>query len=645
MEGYEQIAAHLRNSDDELRRLAVEQLRDSEGDESLALLYNALGDQSWRVRKMVLEVLLLRKEQGEVEDLFLKALEDDSNAGLRNSAIEGLEKMGEKVIPKLIGAINNQDPDVRKFIVEILGAIGGEVSLPALLEALQDGDENVRCAAAEALGYIGGSQVIEALLPILEENDLILQFSVLEALCRINAPLPVDVIGKTLSNPLLRKAAFDVLGYSCDPKVIPILLEGVQDKSKNSREAAIVAFVRLAESIDSKHRETLISEACRILQEGEGTGERILSSLNSYNTDVRRSAAILLGWGGETRAAESLLSLAKEEEMKRISIAAMRDIGKNIVPSLISFYQKEDILGQRVICEVLGDIGDQRAKDLLIKALKQSDGHIRHSAALSLGKLDAFEALDSLFSLMEHEYVDVQDAAVQTLTTLGEKHRKPIIKKLNSVLPNATRRLKKNVITVLGQIGGQEEIPLLQMAFKDEGVEIRKSVMMALGEIGHAEGAECTALGLGDEDPEVRVAAANALGSTKFEGAADALASALSDENMWVRCAAARGLGKLADTHCLPKLKALLRDEVGVVVIAVLRSLAALGWENTENDILTALDHRDQEIVLTAIDLLEENASPSDLSVLQKLTGHQSERVRYRIEKIFSITQETREQH
>src|SRR3972149_1799572 len=54
---------------------------------------------------------------------MVDSLHSEDNAGLRNSAVEGLTMMGRKAIPCLIKNLNDKDHDVRKFIVDTIGDI------------------------------------------------------------------------------------------------------------------------------------------------------------------------------------------------------------------------------------------------------------------------------------------------------------------------------------------------------------------------------------------------------------------------------------------------------------------------------------------------------------------------------------------
>jgi len=154
----EAIVHDLQSPDDEMRRLAVERLLSLPPGEALGHLVEHLGDDSWRVRKAAVERLVDLGDVHPVEDALIGALADGENSGRRNSAFEALAGIGRSVVPKLVEALESDDVDVRKLVVDVLGAIGDPDCTRPMIARLRDDDPNVRGAAADALpGDIGAT--------------------------------------------------------------------------------------------------------------------------------------------------------------------------------------------------------------------------------------------------------------------------------------------------------------------------------------------------------------------------------------------------------------------------------------------------------------------------------------------------------
>jgi hypothetical protein len=183
------------------------------------------------------DAILCLGDVARVVDALVGALHADENAGLRNSAVEALIRVGEPAVPALLKKIADSNADVRKFIIDVLGGIGDASAVGALVAALEDPDENVRSAAAENLGVIGGEAAVGALRENLDRDDLLLQYTSLQALARIGRGIPLENLTPLLDRPLLRKVVFECLAHVPELRAVDLLLEGMRDRSRASRAA------------------------------------------------------------------------------------------------------------------------------------------------------------------------------------------------------------------------------------------------------------------------------------------------------------------------------------------------------------------------------------------------------------------------
>ncbi len=129
-----------------------------------------MADTDWRVRKTAVEALVAIEGESVITGL-IEALSAQDNAGARNSAIEALVQIGGPAVECPACRLDTPDPEVRKFVVDILGEIKDRRAVPALIARLEDADENIRVAAAEALGKIRDRRAVDALLVCLTRPD------------------------------------------------------------------------------------------------------------------------------------------------------------------------------------------------------------------------------------------------------------------------------------------------------------------------------------------------------------------------------------------------------------------------------------------------------------------------------------------
>ena len=149
MNEFQELVEQLRSSDEETRRLAVVSLSGHPFEKAREALFTAMGDDSWRVRKEAVDTLLAFPFSPEIVEILVQMLRSHDNAGMRNSAVETLERLGGKAVPILSCYVADADQDVRKFVIDILGYIADPGTVTLLTAALADPDPNVSAAAAE----------------------------------------------------------------------------------------------------------------------------------------------------------------------------------------------------------------------------------------------------------------------------------------------------------------------------------------------------------------------------------------------------------------------------------------------------------------------------------------------------------------
>ena len=289
------IRSALTSADEETRRSALYALRAGAVPEKQALLFTAMGDESWRVRKEAVESYVHALPDRDSVVLLLELLRNEDNAGLRNSAAEAAIRLGSLSAPVLIDMIDDGDADVRKFIMDIMGAIGDPVFVPLLLRSLHDPDVNVASTAAEQLGALGDTDVAEQLMQALFLRDeMLFRFSVLGALGLLAKPLPIpcDLV-QLADQEIYRKAVYDCLGAISDVNALEPLLNGLSCRQKNSRAAALKALYKIYRRSSPAARGT-VQGALRLLAEHE----IIVGLLELFDSDDGVLAEALL-WASE----------------------------------------------------------------------------------------------------------------------------------------------------------------------------------------------------------------------------------------------------------------------------------------------------------------------------------------------------------
>lgn len=568
---------------------------------TIQLIFKAMGDDSWRVRKeAVTAVLQAQPLEAPVLEALIASLRASDNAGLRNSAVEALELIGAAAVQQLCAHLNDSDPDLRKFIIDILGNIGCGKCLPLLVRALDDDDMNVRVAAAENLGKIGDVGAMPHLLNVLEGGEIWLKFTVLDALALIGAPVPLVSLAPLLQESLLRRATYDCLAALGDVQCLPILLQGLQEKAKNAREAAAMALMRVRERLPAEKRAALVDLRLQEMSGGP-VAKKLIDSLHCEDPVVLKALVSIVGTIGDTRAALPLLHVCRSERLRDVCIDAFRRIGPKLLPELVDHFGTAVPIERAVIAQLIAEFGDTGDDKLLLDGLLDDSDEVRRSCALALGRLKPQGVVPRLAQLLDDDEQLVRDAAMEGLRAFAATEPATLSALALELMHAQLPAKRRNAALILGALADGERLcPLV----KDEDATVRQAAVSSLARVELPQVLSHLALALSDEEPEVRLAAAHALSD---RGGADALAPlllALNDSDPWVQTAALKGLAALGDSGALPGVIALLDQAGGPVLIAALSTVAALGGANALAPVEKALSHGDEEVVEAAIEIL-----------------------------------------
>jgi HEAT repeat protein len=303
-----EIVTALKEGDEEARLAAVRRLSKEPPDQSerkaaLDVLIDIMGDDSWQVRKEAVASVLCWTDLTLLSERLVEAMGEPDDIGRRNAAIEAVMRLGAVCIDPLLRHLK-QKPEHRKVLVDVLGTFGDTRVIPALGESLLDEDPNVRAAAMEQLASFSHQEIVPALLAALKSPDLLVVLAALDGLNRQRVVLKVSDLMAMLEQVVLRPALMSALGHSQDAAAVPTLIEGLIEKARGAREAALVGLYRLHHSLNDAGKHTIV-EAIRRLD--ENAVRSMLRALMEATPPVREATAALLGWTGRTEMIRPLV--------------------------------------------------------------------------------------------------------------------------------------------------------------------------------------------------------------------------------------------------------------------------------------------------------------------------------------------------
>jgi HEAT repeat protein len=601
VEPIDDLLKKLASADEEERRLAVSALSGFPFHEVKSLAVAALGDESWRVRKEAVDLILSVSPGEDLARELITLLTVQGNAGLKNSVVEVLQMVGEKILPQLVEHLSHEDAGVRKFIVDIMGGIGSAASIPELTTALADSDANVAAAAAESLGMIGDAVALPALLKTLERDDLLIRYAILEALVKIGTPVPLGVITPLAGDPLLKKALFECLGVIGDLASAPLLVDGLSDRARNVREAALTALALLrSRTVADQFR----SSAGKRLQAlaGTETVEYLTAMRESPDTKIRISAITILGLVGDPRAVDAFITGYRDESLQQSVLAAMRDMGEMIGPLLYSRCLSADEEERCIITHIAGELNLAESRKIAAAGMDDPSAAVRALAAEAVGKSGMTELIPAVVKLLTDMNAEVRRRATGALVRLANVARESVASSAQLLAEAESADCRLQAVKLFGAL---RDVAHLNFLGKDEDAQVRREAITTLGDIRLPESADRIAMALTDEEVDVRVAAATALGWSGFADETHSLHLALLDQSPRVQVAAMKSLGRRQDVAAFTTVAAFVESASGMLQIAAMQAIVQIDPVRAALLLQRAKTDHDEEVARVAANLLD----------------------------------------
>jgi len=615
----------LRSNNEETRRQALQTMRGRPLAETRDLLFMAMADESWRVRKESVDVFVATEpDEGSIKEL-LELLRNDENAGLRNSAAEALIKLGTRAASALVRLLKDSDADVRKFVIDVMGSIGETLFLPALLEALSDPDLNVSSAAAEHLGNVGDARAVPDLIRNIIDNDSqFFRFSALAALGKLasHMPMPAEIIALA-DQEILRKGVYECLGSIGDESAAPILLKGFQSRQQSSRRAAISSWYR----IYSQSSVTVRLEMEQSLR-SQNSSELLPVLIESFDQEkpaLSEAVTAMLGILGDLRGVTTLLEAFACERLSGLALSSLKRLGTDGMNALIAMYPQIDDVSRCAICSVLGELAFEPGAAVIRQALEDPSAMVRKSAVSAAGMLGMTDCIQAIAQLLEDADSELRSIVLTCLQTMAKTTPDAVQQLSRQLAISQLPDQRRDAAVLYATLGDSDSLSLL---VKDENPAVREAAVVSLGKIRVYSCCGILQIALVDEDPDVRIAAAEALGEVGGSEVVDALTHALNDEDCWVQSAVLRSIVRISPVNALPLLKDVFSYADGLLLITCLEMLETVGSREAMDLVEQALDNDDADVMSLAIAIIARQGGEWLESNAERLMCHHRPEVR-----------------
>ena len=565
----EQIA-----SPDEISRLkAAKELSEQEHLDSTHSLLDALGDESWRVRRHAVDGLAKHAVQDAVKALLVVLREQHRNLSTLNSALQVLTLSGVDAIAPLIECLSDDDVELRIYASQALGDQHDPRAIPSLMSALQDRDQNVRYHAIEALGKLRATDAVDALVDMAETGDFYLAFPALEALTRIEDPRVAPRLVPLLEDEMLRVPAAAALGQLGDEDTVPPLV-ALLNKPDGPALVISQALATLYDRYEKQYQEgTFIAGLVQRHITAAGV-QNLLAVLNEHNDEGLRPLALVLGWLEGVAVERALANLLGRATARNEVVEALVRYGARTSELIIEQLQSEDRETRQAAVIALGRIGDARAVPSLVKVLT-TDDILVIPAAGALAKIGDRGAFEALLGLIGHPQNAVRQAVIAGINSIGHPE---MAKRAVALLQDPNPHVRESAVKIAGYFGYSDCIELLFDRCTDEDEGVRRAAVEHIPYLDDDRAISMLGDVLANGTSAVRASAAQALGQIDSPQSLSYLIAALNDNDTWVRYFAARSIGHHGYTEAVDALALLAQtDSANHVRVAALESLAHIG--------------------------------------------------------------------
>lgn len=361
---------------------------------------------------------------------------DDEDYDVSRKAGETLAALGGASVDSLLGFMDIPEKRARLLAIQALEEIKDERSITYALRTLDDEDEDIRIAAINLLGKIGNASAVDRLIPFLDEYSELIRTTAVKAL--VNIGIEKNKRQDLLSlieggSDLLKRSIAEIMGLLRAGEARSALEGLLPDKNSSVKQAAVFALAEI-EGKDSM-------------------GSIPTMLLGSEDPVLRKAAAIVIGKLADKRGVQPLMLTAQDSDLW---------VRYHSISSLTS-------------------LGDERAVDIMKRAVSDPAGVVRIAALKGLLRLVPSEIDESLVLMEKEGDADVRRTFLEVLLAKGAKLSRKIF---FNALQDTAWKVRELAVKALGDFEDNESLKALEKMLNDDDYFVKNAAKAALKERG-----------------------------------------------------------------------------------------------------------------------------------------------------------------
>ena len=359
---------------------------------------------------------------------------------------------------KYVADLKSANPEVRWDAVEALGELKEPSTVAPLIEALRDPAlapafiNEMRRAILKAVD----ASSMEILIGALGDESAVVRECAADGLAKIEDPATVVPLIEALSDrkAAVRRSASAALDRKADHRAFDKLIYVLRDPDDTVRYNAAEGLGRIG---DEKAIEPLIKALA-----DEFWGTRVMAATSLALFDDRRVVMPIL------LSLEEADDMGIEEELAHIIVALdVEGTADDLIYVLDNIFDTNNAV-MSVLIGILGERGERKAVDALIRLLEKKDAVLRYDAVESLGMIEDRRAVMPLMGLASDKSWGVRAVVMDSLGTLGDERAAPAIEaatgdeifmvRVSAVKALVTAGDERAVGILIGMLSDEEEL-------------------------------------------------------------------------------------------------------------------------------------------------------------------------------------------
>ncbi len=269
---------------------------------------------------------------------LVKTMEDEDSDKARNAALAMMVLPRKYTVLHLLKLLQNKHPQIKQNAIWTLGFCGDESAASYIQSLLKDKNAEIRREAVLALKRLGATQSVPILIETLRtEKDSWVKYDIARTLGTLGDQGAVYALTNAImkeKNWYVKSACIEALGHIGSDKAMSILsnilIADAGEDAAWARTKAAWALAAIGEktiplltnALRDNEEATRRRAGWALVKIGAPAVKELISSLREINKFTRERAALTLGWIGDERAVNALLWALKDEEPSVVSAAA-----------------------------------------------------------------------------------------------------------------------------------------------------------------------------------------------------------------------------------------------------------------------------------------------------------------------------------